>query len=72
MEIVYTDHARDRILQRKIKKRWVEEALRNRDVTKNGKDNRNIAVKNINGEKISVVYVVENEDYVIITTYWGE
>lgn len=58
MAIIYTDYAKDRISGRKIKKKWVEDALRDPDVTKDGKADRNIAVKNIDGEKISVVYVV--------------
>jgi hypothetical protein len=70
VKIVYTQHAKDRMLERGIKKEWIEEAIKNPDEIKKGRENKRIVVKAINKKKINVVYAVENESYIVITTYW--
>jgi hypothetical protein len=70
--IVYTQHAKDRMLERGIKKEWIEEAIKNPDEIKKGKENKRIVVKAINNKKINVVYPTEKYSYIIITTYWGK
>ncbi len=72
MEIVFTHHARARALQRKIKKEWIKETLLNPDESLKVRHGRKKNIKKINDKKISVVYVVENQRYIIITAHWGE
>ncbi|MCX6818641.1 MAG: DUF4258 domain-containing protein [Candidatus Aenigmarchaeota archaeon] len=72
MKIIYTDHAKDRITERFIKKEWVRKALKNPDRLIDIEYGRKQAIKKINGNKISVVYVEENHDMIVITVYWGE
>jgi len=72
MKIIYTEHAEDRISDRGIKKEWIENALKKPDKRKKGKGDKRIVVKSINSEKISVVYAVENGNFIVVTAYWGE
>ncbi len=60
MKIIYTTHADARILERLIKKEWVEEAIRNPDKLADAEYNRKQAIKKIAGNRISVVYIKEN------------
>jgi len=72
MEFIFTHHARERALHRKIKREWIEKALLNPDKSLEVKHGRKKNVKKINDKKISVVHVVEDQKYIVVTTYWGE
>jgi len=65
MEIIYTEHARDQIKERKLEKIWVEEAIKFPD-EKRHKGIKSHAIKKINGVKIKVVYV--KEKYIKVVT----
>jgi len=45
VKIVYTQHAKDRMLERGESKKWIEEAIKNPDEIKKGRENKRIAVK---------------------------
>ncbi len=72
MRIIYTRHALERIAIRFIAKEWIEKALTNPDLLLNLSDDRKQAIKKINGDKISVVFIIEDNKFVIITVFWGE
>lgn len=72
MKIIYTNHAEERALIRGIKKEWIEEAIRNPDKLLDAEYERKQATKKINGDKISVIYIKEDNNYIIVTVYWGE
>ncbi|MBI2583924.1 MAG: DUF4258 domain-containing protein [Candidatus Aenigmarchaeota archaeon] len=72
MRIIYTDHARERLEGRIIRKEWVEETLKNPDRLIDAEYGRKQAIKRINGQEISVIYVMENDNIIVITVFWGE
>jgi len=69
--ITYTDHAEERAARRFIKKEWVEETTRNPDNLIDAKYGRKQAIKKINSEEISVIYVKEDSNFIVITVFWG-
>ena len=69
--IIYTKHARERLSFRKIESKWISDTIFNPDRLVDAKSNRKQAIKKINDDKISVICVKENSNYIIITVYWG-
>ncbi len=68
MNILYTNHAKEQIEDRKIEKIWVEEAIKSPDTTKHVKYKYYIT-KKLNGKTLKVVYT--KEKYIkVITTYF--
>lgn len=68
MTIIYTDHAKERMLIRGISEKMVEEALSSPD--KQGEERgRKVVFKNLETGIIKVVYVQE-QLFIIITTIW--
>lgn len=55
-----------------IKREWVEKAVKNPDRLIDAKLGRKQVIKRINHDKISVIYVKENDNFVIVTVFWGE
>ena len=72
MQLLYTRHAKDRIILRKIKEEWIAGAVARPDKLMDAHDGRVQAIKRINGDKISVIYKEEEGVIVVITVYWGE
>lgn len=70
--IIYTNHAKARLLQRKIKKEWVLKTIENPNKSIKTKEGRIKNTKKVTDEKISVVFVVEKQKHIVITVYWGE
>jgi len=60
---------KDRIRERGISKRDLEKVLLNPDKIQREND-RIIASKKINEEKLEVVYVIENRNKIILTCYY--
>ncbi|MEK7192475.1 MAG: DUF4258 domain-containing protein [Patescibacteria group bacterium] len=72
MKIVLTDHAKERFRERDISLNVIKSVLSKPDVVKPSFDNREIAIKVVNGKTIEVVYSKEKGDkYIIITVYYG-
>lgn len=69
---IYTRHTKSRMGFRSIKEAWVEKAVAKPTRLKDAKAGRKQAILRLNGEVISVIYVKEENNYVIITVYWGE
>lgn len=69
MEIVYSLHADEQIVERKIEKVWVEETIRTPDKILKREENKYIATKKLNGISLEVVYVKE-KNIKVVTVYW--
>lgn len=69
--IIYTDHAEERAARRFIKKDWVEETVKNPNKLIDAEYGRKQAIKKINSEEISVIYVKEDSNFIVITAFWG-
>ena len=69
---IYTDHALERMRVRRIKKAWVEEAIKNPDSVIHARQGKKQSIKKINGAEISVIYVEKSNHIVVITVFWGE
>jgi hypothetical protein len=72
MKIVYTDHTRARMKQRNIREDDITATLRSPDDTYSSFGGRECARKMIRGRELEVIYVKENDQRVVITTYWVE
>lgn len=69
MRIVYTEHAKEQIEERKIEYPWVESAIKSPDFTERKTLTKYVARKRLNGKSLEVVYIKER--YIkIITVYW--
>jgi hypothetical protein len=68
MEIMFTLHARQRMMRRKILSVWVEEAVRSPDSIRHI-GNKYYATKRLNGAEIKVVFVKEKFIKIITTFY---
>ena len=69
--IIYTEHAEERVARRFIKKEWVEKVVKNPDELIGAKYDRKQAIKKINSEEVSVIYVKEDSNFIVITVFWG-
>ncbi|OGC86170.1 MAG: hypothetical protein A2V73_07625 [candidate division Zixibacteria bacterium RBG_19FT_COMBO_42_43] len=72
MRIVLTEHARDRLSQRNIRKRDVIQTLKNPDRILKSFGRRKIAVKSIKEKTLEVVFREEKNILIVITSYWLE
>ncbi len=70
--LIYTKHAKDRADFRDIKEIWIEHAIAKPTRLKDAKAGRKQAILKLNGEVISVIYVKDDNNYVIVTVFWGE
>ena len=69
--IIYTDHAEERTIRRFIKKGWIENAIKNPDILLDVPYGRKQAIKKMNSGEISVIYVKEDSNFIVITVFWG-
>lgn len=69
MNIVYTIHARKRIIQKKIEEVWVEETIKYPDIIRKIEYGKYVLKKKINGGAIEVI-IVRERDIKVITVYW--
>ncbi|KPK75080.1 MAG: hypothetical protein AMJ89_04915 [candidate division Zixibacteria bacterium SM23_73] len=72
MEIIYTDHTRIRMNQRDITEADIKMTLGSPDQIFPSFGGRKCARKMIKGETLEVVFVKENDQTIVITTYWLE
>jgi len=72
MKIAYTDYAEDTIIDRKISKNIIEDALKNPGEIIKGKKGRKIAHKIIGNKLLRVVFEEDAKTYIVITIYYAE
>lgn len=68
--IIFTSHALSKLEQRGILKTIVIEALRSPDHKFRSYSDRNIVYKKFDNLYLKVVYIIEDNDTIIITQYW--
>jgi len=71
MVIIYSNHAKEKIDERKISKRIIENALMHPDTIINSRAGTRIAHKLIRDRLLRIVYRIEKERYVVITVYYA-
>jgi len=69
MQIIYTKHALDRMQKRFIKREWIEKAIEKPGKIIETKYGRKQAIKIINSHKISVVYIEENNNPLLLRLF---
>lgn len=72
MEIVFTEHAKDRLFQRNIKEKEVRQTLKNPDRILKSFGRRKIAQKRFQEKILEVVFREEKGIIIVITNYWLE
>ena len=70
MEIIYTNHAEEKLAERKISKRMIEKSLKNPDAVLDGRADVKIVHKLIRDKLLRIVYRLENDILVVITAYY--
>ena len=68
MEVIFTNHARYQLKERKVDYIWVEETIKSPDITKKV-DNKFYVIRKLNGRTLKVVYVKEKH-IKVVTLYW--
>ena len=71
MEVVYTDHAKQRMAKRKISAAMVEETLGKPQAIAAGTENKKIAFKEFKGGIVEVVFAEEGSKKVVISVRWS-
>jgi hypothetical protein len=72
MKFEYTDHALEKLVERKLDKKLVEIAILKPDKITEARFSRKIAQKNIDNKLLRVVYELEYGTHIIITAYYAE
>jgi len=70
MKFIYTEHAEEGLIERKIRKYFVEDVVFNSDKVVESVKGRKIAQKEINDKLLRVVYKKTNKLYIVITAYY--
>lgn len=72
MQFEYTDHAEEKILERKLNRKVIESVVVTPDKVIPAAFNRKIAQRKIGNKLLRVVYEEEHEVYIIVTAYYTE
>ena len=70
MRIVFTGHAKQRMLKREIPKEWIKETLENPTAVSKGGENKKIAFRGFGGKVVEVVFAEEQEKFVVVSVRW--
>lgn len=68
--IIFTNHAKRKIAQRKLKKTWVEKTTKNPEFVRKGYGNRKLAYRKIGKMYLKVVFVEEEADLIVLTAHF--
>ena len=72
MDVVYTNHAEERLAERKIPKAVIENTLKNPDSVVAGTFGKKIAQKLIRNKLLRIIYEDTGDKYLVITAYYAE
>ena len=72
MAIVLTFHARERMARRGVSESMIEETIFTADETGEGYAGKLLAFKRFPQGLLKVVYLVDHNDHVIISTIWED
>lgn len=70
MKIIYSEHAKQNMLERRIPERVVLEALTFPDKLLDSRKSRKIAQKQIGNRLLRIIYKETEKVYIIITVYY--
>ena len=70
MDILYTEYAKQTIVERNIEKEKIETTIFNPDETIQGKNERKIAHKIFQNKLLRVIYETYTNTYIVITAYY--
>jgi len=70
MKILFTKHAKEMLLQRRIPQAKVVECLNDPDKVIDSKESKNIYIKDFGNNFLKVIAATERETYIVITLYW--
>jgi hypothetical protein len=68
MRIIYTNHARQRMKQRKVTEQQVEETLTVPDRLESGDNGGDIAIREYDGREVHVIFKEKEEDVYLVFT----
>lgn len=72
MKIIYSDHAKKQLVERKIPKKIVLETVKNPQKKTKSFKNRELRQKKFSGKILEVVTITEDDIATVITQYWLE
>ncbi|MFH1774675.1 MAG: DUF4258 domain-containing protein [Methanobacteriota archaeon] len=72
MNIVYTNHAEEKIAERKISKTIIEKSLKSPDAVLDSVLGRKIAHKLIKDRLLKIIYTKKKNSYIVITAYYTQ
>ena len=70
MKIIYLDHAKENLAERKISKHLIKEAIHHPDEILESKKGRKIAHKLIGKKLLRVIYKHHPKAFIVITAYY--
>ena len=70
MNIIYSNHANEKIRERKISKSTIENSLKNPDAVIDSRGETKVAHKLINDKLLRIVYKAEKKTCVVISAYY--
>ena len=70
MEFIYTSHAMQNIIERRIPKNIIEDCIKNPDSIISSKKSRKIAQKVIGNKLLRIIYKETEKVYIVITVYF--
>lgn len=70
MAIIFTKHAKEMLIFRKLKEDLVEECANNPDQVLSAREGKKIYLKDFGKNFLKVIVGEEGEDKVIVTLYW--
>lgn len=70
MAIILTYHARERMARRRITGAMIEETVFTPDETGEGYSQKHLALKRFPQGLLKVVYFIDGNDHVIVSTIW--
>lgn len=68
--IIYTKHAEEMLIFRKLKKSWVRKCIDNPDEILNAKEGKKAYLKDFGNNYLKVIVSKEKDDIFVITLYW--
>ena len=72
MAIVFTYHARERMARRGVSESMIEEAICAPDATGEGYTGKLLAFKRFPRGLLKVMYFVDGNDHIIVSTIWED
>lgn len=70
MEIVFTDHAKANLIERKIPIKLIQEVILNPDKYFNSKKGRKINQKTFGNRDLRVIFKQTEKAYIVVTVYY--